>query len=135
MHNRDPFMNRPFDNRIGPIQRPYPYNFPPHMSHMPHVQPESPLKGLAAKGFNGLAKTLDHVQSFANMMETAGPMIEKYKPVVKNLPMMLQMLKAMQDTNISDDQETSKTTTKKSNSSQEQTSNQQGISRPKLYIE
>src|SRR5690625_2986609 len=108
---------------MPPMYPPAPFNPPTHFSQ------EHPLKQMAVKGVSGLSKTLDHLQSFANMLESAGPVIEKYKPVVKNLPMMLQMLKAMQNTEINEQVNPSKG--QKNTTEHER----EGISKPKLYIE
>lgn len=124
--NRNPFINRPFNHQMPPVYPPFHQNYPSHF------QQGHPLKDLAVKGVNGLTKTLDHVQSFANMLESAGPIIEKYKPVVKNLPMMLQMLKAMQSTESTE--QTKKSLPAKDPVDQQPTE-QHGISKPKLYIE
>ena len=124
--NRQPFTDRFVHPPGPPIQRQIPYN------PVPPFQQAHPLKQLAKRGFDGLGKTLHHVQTVANMLESAGPMIEKYKPVVKNLPMMLQMLKAMKS---AEDTEQTNTSLPTKDNIKQQADERQGISKPKLYIE
>lgn len=65
----------------------------------------SPLKSLAAKGVGGLTKTLDNVQNVLNVVESTAPMIQKYGPIIKNIPAMYKMMKAI---HASDDDENDK---------------------------
>lgn len=122
-NQRQPFNHRIVHQPMPPMYSQAPFNQPPPMT------PKHSLKQLAIRGVNGLTKTLDHLQTFANAMESAGPIIEKYKPVVKNLPMMLQMLRAMQET---EEKEAPKDSKKPHEPSQRELD---GLSKPKLYIE
>lgn len=127
---QNPYGNRRFMQHPQQFHQPFQANYP-----MP-VQQQS-IKGMAASGLQGLSKTLDHVQRFANMVESAAPMIEKYKPVVKNLPMMFQMLKAMQSEGGSTDNHGQGGNVPLEESkppSNHHLSKGDGVSRPKLFI-
>jgi len=122
------FENRRFNQYPQPFHRSFPGNYPPP------VQQQS-LQGMAASGLQGLSKTLNHVQRFANMLESAAPMIEKYKPVVKNLPMMFQMLKAMQsEPGDNYEQGSNVNYENKKRQKDDHVIKGDGISRPKLFL-
>lgn len=55
-----------------------------------------------ADGGGGFTKTLGNIQQVLNVAQSATPMIQQYGPMVKNLPTMISMLKAL---NESDDEE------------------------------
>lgn len=62
------------------------------------------LTSMANKGINGLSKTLGNVQQIIRVVHSAAPVIQQYGPMVKNLPAMYRMMKAMKDIN-DDDQD------------------------------
>lgn len=59
-----------------------------------------------SKGINGLSGVLDNVQQFLRIVETTTPLIREYGPMIKNLPAMYRMMKAIKE--IDDDEEEDK---------------------------
>ncbi|WP_052345793.1 VrrA/YqfQ family protein [Paucisalibacillus sp. EB02] len=52
---------------------------------------------MATKGVDGLSKTLNGVQQFLRVVDTAAPIVKQYGPLVRNLPAMYRMMKAFKD--------------------------------------
>src|SRR5699024_5976059 len=52
---------------------------------------------LATRGMGGLSITSNHVQKPLKMAETITPIVKLYGPMVKNVPSMFIMLKALKD--------------------------------------
>jgi len=60
-------------------------------------QAKPALTDIASKGIGGMSKTLNNVQQVLRVVETTAPLIRQYGPLVKNLPAMLKMMKALND--------------------------------------
>src|SRR5690625_906653 len=63
-------------------------------------QAKPALTEMATKGIGGMSKTLNNIQQVLKVVETTAPLIQQYGPLVKNLPVMLKMIKALNETNI-----------------------------------
>ncbi|QTM99592.1 hypothetical protein ERJ70_09955 [Sediminibacillus dalangtanensis] len=75
----------------------------------------------AAGGGSKLTSTLGNVQQAIKMAQSAMPVIQQYGPMVKNIPMMINMLKAFNEEDGSDvDEETAKSEAAHSVSSEEE---------------
>lgn len=60
-------------------------------------QAKPALTEIASKGIGGMSKTLTNIQQVLKVVETTAPLVQQYGPLVKNLPMMLKMLKAFNE--------------------------------------
>jgi len=111
------------------------------------TNPTPQTKAMISKGADGLAKTLTNVQKILKVVDTAAPIIKQYGPMIKNLPAMYKMMKALKDIESTDDEtdndkieeadkddktETSKTEEKAEKIIEKQ--DDSGYSKPKLYI-
>ncbi|SDL68589.1 VrrA/YqfQ family protein [Sediminibacillus halophilus] len=75
----------------------------------------------AAGGGSKLTSTLGNVQQAIKMAQSAMPVIQQYGPMVKNIPMMINMLKAFNEEDSSDvDQETTESESVERVSSEEE---------------
>lgn len=63
-------------------------------------QAKPALTEMATKGIGGMSKTLNNIQQVLKVVETTAPLIQQYGPLVKNLPVMLKMIKALNETDI-----------------------------------
>ncbi|PAE16972.1 hypothetical protein CHH91_06940 [Virgibacillus sp. 7505] len=111
----------------------------------------------SSSGGVSLLDMLNHTQSALKAAESFMPMVQEYGPMVKNLPSMLKMMKALKDINFDDDEEeasgaeindegkdkseddSKKTLSsiqkeKKEPSKQKLAKNESGESLPKMYI-
>lgn len=95
-----------------------------------------PLKRLAIKGMDGLGKTLENVQHIANAVEATAPMIEKYGPLVKKIPTMYRMMKAIQASEDEGDlqQGNRDKNVQETNSQELKARDKSSLPEPKLYI-
>lgn len=59
----------------------------------------------SSSGGVSLLDMLNHTQSALKAAESFMPMVQEYGPMVKNLPSMLKMMKALKDINFDDDEE------------------------------
>jgi YqfQ-like protein len=59
---------------------------------------------MATKGVDGLSKTLNGVQQFLRVVDTAAPIVKQYGPLVRNLPAMYRMMKAFKDIDGTDEE-------------------------------
>ncbi|WP_404452784.1 YqfQ family protein [Virgibacillus necropolis] len=93
----------------------------------------------------GLTKTLANVQQVMNMVESAAPMIKEYGPMVKNLPAMIKMMKALNESDETEDDTHTNTKERRPVQSDESVketkhenksnrANRANQSKPKLYI-
>ncbi|MCP3030759.1 YqfQ family protein [Halobacillus sp. A1] len=126
---------------------------------MPFFSPQAQVPAAGAGG-----NWLNQIQGALKAMQTAGPMIKQYGPMVKNIPAMINMMKLMNesDDEEAEDEESEESSgskkeepkrkhTKKVNSNHKQRkrnspekvekkrekqreSSNQGVSQPKLYI-
>ncbi|PAF19525.1 VrrA/YqfQ family protein [Terribacillus saccharophilus] len=62
---------------------------------------------------------LNHTQSALRAAESFMPMVQEYGPMVKNLPSMLKMMKALKDINFDDDDEEPASETEAKNKDEE----------------
>lgn len=97
--------------------------------------------GTEERGAGGLSLTLDNVQQVLKVVQSAAPMIQEYGPIVKNIPALYRMMKAMKDVEDTDDEEetqTHQTIPKESTTTQEKVAKESkklaGQSTPKLFI-
>ena len=60
----------------------------------------------SAGGSGGISGTLDNIQQILKMSQSVTPLIQQYAPMVKNLPAMLTLLKAFQESDELDDETT-----------------------------
>lgn len=65
------------------------------LNQIKHAKPA--LTEMASKGIGGISKTLTNVQQVLKVVETTAPLVQQYGPFVKNLPAMLKMLKAFNE--------------------------------------
>ncbi len=73
------------------------------------TQPAAVSQFPAAAGGSKLTSTLGNVQQAIKMAQSAMPVIQQYGPMVKNIPMMINMLKAFNEDDDSEgDEETGK---------------------------
>src|SRR5699024_2589699 len=63
-------------------------------------QAKPALTEISTKGIGGISKTLNNIQQELKVVETTTTLIQQYGPMVKNLPAMLKMIKALNETNI-----------------------------------
>lgn len=66
------------------------------------------LTSMAEQGASGLSKTLGNIQQILNLIQSAAPVIEEYGPMIKNLPTLYRMLKAVQNTGSEEEEGQSK---------------------------
>ncbi|MUV39830.1 uncharacterized protein JNUCC1_03714 [Lentibacillus sp. JNUCC-1] len=97
---------------------------------------------------DGIMNTLNHVQRILGFVQSTAPVLQEYGPLIKNLPAMYQMMKALDsnetDNLNSDDESEVEQTTRSEDASEEPVSISdsepkveqplQGQSVPKLFI-
>ncbi|MFP7477425.1 VrrA/YqfQ family protein [Terribacillus saccharophilus] len=71
-----------------------------------------PAAGSSSSGGVSLLDMLNHTQSALRAAESFMPMVQEYGPMVKNLPSMLKMMKALKDINFDEDDEEAASETK-----------------------
>jgi len=133
------FMRRQIPPRIYQ-QQPRNHFNASHRFHQPYAPQHS--KGLLETLANKGVHTLSNVQSVLNAVETTAPIIQKYGPMIKNVPKMYQMLKAItsdnekkSDLKVSQQNErTDKQHEKDAPSLPKKQKEDNGSSTPKLYI-
>lgn len=59
--------------------------------------PNSSIASFATRGASGLSNTLNNVQQVLKVVQSAAPIVQQYGPVIKNLPTMYRMYKAMKN--------------------------------------
>ncbi len=106
--------------------------------------PNQHVGQMATKGVDGLSKTLNGVQQFLRVVDTAAPLVKQYGPVVRNLPTMYRMMKAFKnlesaDTDIESENIESSSlrfieSSAISNEESLNNSDRRGQSTPKLFI-
>src|SRR5699024_1473941 len=105
-----------FPPQLQHIKHTYPENMPMSNHHLfkhgRRLQPTThtnPIKNmlqsiraqntsvmnLATRGMGSLSKTLNHVQQALKMAETITPIVKQYGAMVKNIPSMFKMVKAL----------------------------------------
>ncbi|GGM23324.1 hypothetical protein GCM10011351_06410 [Paraliobacillus quinghaiensis] len=111
-----PFQGRPPTNQPFPPANRQPFNWggPYQQGAFPETTPEKtgiqgmiqkflPNKSVGNPGVGstgssgGLSGTLDNIQQILKMSQSVTPLIQQYAPMVKNLPAMLTLLKAFQE--------------------------------------
>lgn len=109
-----PIMNRPYTQQL-PIQQFANRSFMPKgnvigapakngiLQRLFQSQ-ASPVSSLT-KGAGGLSGTLNNVQNVLKMVETTTPIVQKYGPMVRNLPAMYRMMKALKEVEDEDENE------------------------------
>lgn len=119
----------------------------------PQAMQTGALPTSGTNGIGGFANTLNNVQQVLKMAQSAAPVVQQYGPMVKNLPMMFKMLKALNsddddsetdDDNLDDKNELTLESPKTKKTSdlkdveqkkiKKSTSSGDGLSKPKLYI-
>lgn len=65
------------------------------------------ISSLATKGADGLSKTLGNVQQVLQAIETTAPVVQQYAPMIKNIPALYRIMKAVND--VEDDPEPNST--------------------------
>lgn len=126
--------------------------FPQHMKDKTHIANllQNPNIG---KGLNSFQKGLGNLQQVLRLIETTTPFIQEYGPMIKNLPAMYRMMKALKNidqlSDESNEESENKTDNKKAGDIEEITSLKDppdykyelentaykaGKSVPKLYI-
>ncbi|HLR08085.1 MAG TPA: VrrA/YqfQ family protein [Bacillota bacterium] len=125
-------------NKI-PYFNPYQTAFhkPPQGSHTGGVLHRL-LAHFNTNGEGGIMTTLNNVQQVLRMIQSAAPLVEKYGPVIKNLPALYKMIKAFNEVEDSATTETPRTHyTEYDDDQLDDIPNkdmQTGMSIPKLYI-
>lgn len=99
----------------------------------------SPIAYLAKKGFGDLSKTLSNVDQVIKVVRSATPIVQEYGPMVKNLPAMYRMVKALSnvdsdDMELADTQMPDELKVKSTDNNGENRQVISGQSIPKLYI-
>lgn len=97
--------------------------------------------GTEDRGGGGLSLTLDNVQQVLKVVQSTAPMIQEYGPIVKNIPALYRMMKAMknvEDTDEEGETHNNQTITKESTTTKEKVAEAPkklaGQSTPKLFI-
>lgn len=114
-----PFQGRPPTQQLLPPANRDPFGYWGGGGFQPGSLPQAPvektgIQGLLQKflpsklvqssgGGTGLTGTLNNIQQVLKMTQSVTPLIQQYGPMVKNIPAMLTLLKAFQET---DDEET-----------------------------
>lgn len=99
----------------------------------------SPIANLARKGFGDLSKTLSNVDQVIKVVQSATPIVQEYGPMVKNLPAMYRIVKALSkvDSDDIDHTDTKASYEDKATAAHSNEENRHiisGQSIPKLYI-
>lgn len=55
------------------------------------------ISSFATKGADGLSKTLGNVQQVLKVIQTTAPIVQQYGPMIKNLPALYRMMKAVNE--------------------------------------
>lgn len=117
-------------------QHPFPFNMqqflPGNIMNNPQIN----------RGISGFSGVLENIQKVLKLVETTTPLIQEYGPMIKNLPAMYRMVKALKEVDISDEpnqkektqQQTEEGNENVKESEQKETKNRTGLSTPKLYI-
>ena len=111
-----PFQGRPPTNQSFPPANRQPFNWgvPYQPGPLTETTPQkSGIQGMIQKflpskpvgnmgvgstgGSSGISGTLDNIQQILKMSQSVTPMLQQYVPMVKNLPTMLTLLKAFQE--------------------------------------
>ena len=115
-----PFQGRQPTRQPFPPANRQPYNWGVPYQHGPLTEttPEKigiqgmlqkfmPSKSVgSASGSGGISGTLDNIQQILKMSQSVTPLIQQYAPMVKNLPAMLTLLKAFQESDELDETST-----------------------------
>lgn len=90
---------------------------------------------------SGLSQTLGNVQQVLKVVQSTAPMIQEYGPIVKNIPAMYRMMKAIKDVDSTDSETENKTNTTETQNSTiakevvaDEPIKKSGESTPKLFI-
>ena len=95
-----------------------------------------------SKGLYGISGFLENIQQLLRIVETTTPIIREYGPMIKNLPAMYRMMKAIKEIDEEENTQEERESEYKSDSSDAVNSSNQeetrgdrtGLSTPKLYI-
>lgn len=88
----------------------------------------SPIGSLVTKGFSDISGTLTNVDKVVKVVRSAAPIVQEYGPMIKNLPAMYKMVKALSQ--IEDENNVQERPGKEESKRQDVS----GHSTPKLYI-
>lgn len=80
----------------------------------------------SSSGGVSLLDMLNHTQSALRAAESFMPMVQEYGPMVKNLPSMLKMMKALKDINFDDDDEEAASETEAKNKDEKKDKSEEG---------
>lgn len=99
---------------------------------------QSPFISIAKRGLGDISKTLSSVDQVIKVVRTASPIVQEYGPIVKNLPAMYKIIKAIGQVDRENVQQTNKKEVKYqekiTNNSRQQKHEIAGIAAPRLYI-
>lgn len=80
----------------------------------------------SSSGGVSLLDMLNHTQSALRAAESFMPMVQEYGPMVKNLPSMFKMMKALKDINFDDDDEEAASETEAKDEKQDKDKSEEG---------
>ena len=95
-------------------------------------QPNPVTSKFSGKTSEYIAKALVYMQYINQVIQSRAPYLEKYEPILNDLPKMYQLIKALKDSNPEQSDEETKDINSEEEEDTEDTMNQ--VPAPKLYI-
>lgn len=86
---------------------------------------------LNARNSEQLLGMIENAQKVIKVIQTVGPVVQKYEPIVRNLPSMISILKEFRQLD-ADNEETNFQETKRGNTSKERQTAKKSV--PRLYL-
>ncbi|GAA0611286.1 hypothetical protein GCM10009001_30660 [Virgibacillus siamensis] len=128
-----PMQQQPERNYIGNF--PFDQQMPPD-NRMNRMMPAQKIQSfLSPERIGTITNTLTKVQQVLKTVENAAPIIQQYGPMVKNLPMMFKIMKALKENDGTEvDEDESMAENMEEESFHEDEAEFTGSSQPKLFI-